>query len=1369
LNADYQDLVRELSSTEITNVGCYSLGKTIGEGTYGKVKLGTHRLTGQQVAIKRIEKQHTSLITREIHHHRRLHHPNIACLYEILPTETCIYVVTEYCSGGELYDALVNAQRFSERRVRTWFEQLCRAVAYCHGKKVVHRTSRNYNSSVLPTSLLTYHLHSDLKLENILLDADNNVKVCDFGFTREVESKNMLDTFCGSAAYAAPEMILRKKYSGPEADIWSLGVILFTLLTGELPFDEENEAMMQAKILRLEYTIPDYLSSESQDLVQRILKIDPAERLSLDHILTHPWFSLDLPEDDVDEDEDEGENSTGREQDARHSQNAFGAAHPLDASAPIPIIGPVPRGIEDLVEDDLNELKENLRRQREEIRQIDSERKRIISRGSISGPSGPSTITSPSSNRDSLIVPGSTVASPKTPSPSPPRFFGVHPLAGARSHFSSPTASPTFSPYRAEFGDDIPPPTPQLPPSATESRLMQALEVAGLDVDSILRSVREGKCDQATGLWFLLLAKMKEREERDRETGVLRDSWGNDTSRIILSPSNSSSSSTLRYSAGRSPLLQPISRGQHPLGTVMTMHNQNGSTGSLQRVASPAQAPHASTKVDAATQTSPTAEHLPSLMPTTPYRENYLRDEPPPSPTIAALKKLKFDKGFKSERSSSSSGSGSSGRRPRQQQQHQHEATQNEMPQGSTERERSGWFSSMKAWFGTGKKGEAGEGTYTDDEEDESEGGKRGNKGRLPRLQGSNSGGHGGVVVSSRLDEQIKASTPERQTTSLEVPRTQQRESDQQNVQIVGSCPPSTPQLINWGSVARRSSVEQRALDEAAAVAALQAGEEITAMTPVIYRSLSFGSRRRSLQLMQGPPVSELDQFEYSREDVSGRQYRNIHGLSLNIGGGESVVTSTVGAVGRADSASAATNEDGSRSSSVRSSITTDRTSASSISSAMYGPADGLKSGYVPAPANPPATPPIAITSRKRSDDFLSPISMMQPQAVASASASSTSSKGSQVAGAGAAKKESATQETRKKSDGGQGRSGAATGGAQKGGAGAVQPTKKSLTPSVGRPTTPNGRPSLDKARPVVPTTRSVTPAGGRSKEREKEVGSMTTAPSTTSNTSTTTTTTVQAPKRKTTATTSTTTSAVSTLPGATDPNHQRPLSHPPARDRNMSSFNQIPSSAPASAPLYRRSVSPSNKSQVSMSSAAPSTRKSQRPASVTSSSNSAARSTSPSPLHKSTTFSAIGTIAAAASGKITSPTIPSPPSSADSSTSTSSTTSDNTGTTSSTPPPLAAIASPSSSLTTSMYVPLIDKQVVPPPVAAGPQYASGKRASQAEAIGPQYASGKRASQAEAMGQKKRTSVAPAVTVGPGKVTRGVRSKVIVEEEEEEE
>lgn len=1125
-------------------------------------------------------------------------------------------------------------------------------------------------------------------------------------------------------------------------------MILFTLLTGELPFDEENEAMMQAKILRLEYTIPDYLSSESQDLVRRILKIDPAERLSLDHILNHPWFSLDLPEDGEDEGEDEDENNTGREQDARQSRNAYGTAHPLDASAPIPIIGSVPRGIEDLVEDDLNELTENLRRQREEIRQIDSEHKRIVSRGSVSGPSGP--FSTPSSNRDSLIVPGSTVASPKTPSPSPPRFFGIHPLAGARPHFSSPTASPTSSPYRPEFGDDIPPPTPQLPPSATETRLMQALEIAGLDVDSILRSVREGKCDQATGLWFLLLAKMKEREERDRETGVLRDSWGNDTSRITLSPSNSSSSSNLRYSTGRSPLLQPISRGQHPLGTVMTMHDQNESTGSLQRVASPAQPSPAFTKVDAGTQTSPTTER-PPLMPATPYRENY-RDEPPPSPTIAALKKLKFDKGFKSERSSNSSGSGSSGRRPRQhqqQQQHQHEATQHEISQGSTERERSGWFSSMRAWFGTGKRGEAGEGPYTDDEEDDSEGGKRGSKGKITRLPDSNSGGHGGIVVSSsRLTEQINASTPERQTTSLEVPRTQQRESSQQNVQIVGSCPSSTTaasQLINWGSAARRSSVEQHALDEAAAVAALQAGEEITAMTPVIYRSLSFGSRRRSLQLMQGPPVSELDQLEYSREDVSGRQYRNIHGLSLNIGSGESGsgAIGTVGAVGRTDVLSAATNEDGSRTSSVRSSITTDRTSASSISSAICGPADGLKSmGYVPAPANPPATPPVAITSRKRSEDLFNPISMVQPQTVASASASSTSSKGSQVAGTGAAKKE----EARKKSDGGQGKSGTApTGGAQKGGAG--QPTKKSLTPNVGRPTTPNGKPLLDKARPVAPTTRYVTPAGGRSKEKEN----MTTVPSTTSTKSTTTT--VQAPKRKTTVTTSTTTTSAASA--TTDPDHQRPLSHPSAiahRDRNMSSFNQILSNAPASAPLYRRSVSPPNKSQVSMSSAAPSTRKSQRPASVTSSSNSAARSTSPSPLHRSTTFSAIATIAA--SDKITSPTMPSPPSSADSSTSTSSTTSNNTGTTSSTtPPPLAAISSPSS-LTTSMFVPPIDKQqVVPPPVAAGPQYASGRRVSQAEA----------------MGQKKRTSVAPAVTVGPGKATRGVRSKVIVEEEEEEE
>ncbi|KAG2222287.1 hypothetical protein INT45_006966 [Circinella minor] len=270
LAADYNDLLKELSSHEVTSIGFYSIGETIGQGSFGKVKLGTHKLTGKQVAIKKISKEHAPLITREIHLHRQLkQHPNIVTLYEIIMTESFIHVISEYCPHGELFDALTESGRFSEHETIKWFSQLVDAIYYCHSQDIVHR---------------------DLKLENILLDQNDNVKLCDFGFARHTENKQMLQTFCGSLAYSAPEVILRQKYTGPETDIWSLGVILYTLLAGELPFDDDSEIITQRKIVKGDYVIPSYFSKELSDLITRMLKLNPSERVTLDQIIEHPWL-----------------------------------------------------------------------------------------------------------------------------------------------------------------------------------------------------------------------------------------------------------------------------------------------------------------------------------------------------------------------------------------------------------------------------------------------------------------------------------------------------------------------------------------------------------------------------------------------------------------------------------------------------------------------------------------------------------------------------------------------------------------------------------------------------------------------------------------------------------------------------------------------------------------------------------------------------------------------------------------------------------------------------------------------------------------------------------------------------------------------
>ena len=181
-------------------------------------------------------------LTREIHHHRQLHHPHVTQMYEVIATESYIWIVSELCSGGELFDYLAekNPARLDEDETRVLFGQLCLAVHYLHEKGIVHR---------------------DLKLENILLDERCRVKLGDFGFTREYERGTYLETFCGTTGYASPEMLMGKKYMGPEVDIWSMGIILYCLLTGTLPFDHDDESVMRNMIIQGDFEDPEWLSA----------------------------------------------------------------------------------------------------------------------------------------------------------------------------------------------------------------------------------------------------------------------------------------------------------------------------------------------------------------------------------------------------------------------------------------------------------------------------------------------------------------------------------------------------------------------------------------------------------------------------------------------------------------------------------------------------------------------------------------------------------------------------------------------------------------------------------------------------------------------------------------------------------------------------------------------------------------------------------------------------------------------------------------------------------------------------------------------------------------------------------------------------
>ncbi|KAI8821293.1 kinase-like domain-containing protein, partial [Fimicolochytrium jonesii] len=265
------DLLKELSATTLSSIGGYTLTRTLGEGTFGKVKLARHRLTNTLVAIKIVDKIHAPAVVREISTWRHMHHPNIARLYEVMTSETRIYMVTEFCEGGEAFDYVCAHGRFDDTGpdVRRVFRQLVEAVGYCHDRRFVHR---------------------DLKLENVLLDYSLNVKLIDFGFTREINPRNLLDTYCGSIGYAAPEMIIGKQYDGSQVDVWSLGVIFYTLVCGYLPFDDDNESTMKRKILALDYDLPAFLAPDTCALIRAMLKLEGRERVTLKGILGDGWF-----------------------------------------------------------------------------------------------------------------------------------------------------------------------------------------------------------------------------------------------------------------------------------------------------------------------------------------------------------------------------------------------------------------------------------------------------------------------------------------------------------------------------------------------------------------------------------------------------------------------------------------------------------------------------------------------------------------------------------------------------------------------------------------------------------------------------------------------------------------------------------------------------------------------------------------------------------------------------------------------------------------------------------------------------------------------------------------------------------------------
>ncbi|XP_059807399.1 MAP/microtubule affinity-regulating kinase 4-like isoform X2 [Hypanus sabinus] len=268
---------------EQPHIGNYRLLKTIGKGNFAKVKLARHILTGREVAIKIIDKTQlnpTSLqkLFREVRIMKCLNHPNIVKLFEVIESEKTLYLVMEYASGGEVFDYLVSHGRMKEKEARAKFRQIVSAVQYCHQRNIVHR---------------------DLKAENLLLDADCNIKIADFGFSNEFQYGSKLDTFCGSPPYAAPELFQGKKYDGPEVDIWSLGVILYTLVSGSLPFDGQNLKELRERVLRGKYRVPFYMSTDCENILKRFLVLNPAKRGTLEQIMKDKWINVGCDGDEL--------------------------------------------------------------------------------------------------------------------------------------------------------------------------------------------------------------------------------------------------------------------------------------------------------------------------------------------------------------------------------------------------------------------------------------------------------------------------------------------------------------------------------------------------------------------------------------------------------------------------------------------------------------------------------------------------------------------------------------------------------------------------------------------------------------------------------------------------------------------------------------------------------------------------------------------------------------------------------------------------------------------------------------------------------------------------------------------------------------
>ena len=262
----------------IKQIGDYSLGAELGSGAFGKVVLGKHILTNELVAIKILDKMILNntpddyqSVKQEINILKTVKHKHIVQLYEVLQTPRHIFIIMEYCEGKDLLDYILTKNKLSEEESLKFFQQLINALFYLHSQNIAHR---------------------DIKIDNMLLDRNRNLKLVDFGLSTKYPDDNLLDQPCGTVVYAAPEVLQGKEYHGMLADVWSSGIVLYGMLSGYLPFGEANDEINKQNIIRGKIKFPSYFSDKAKDLLMHMLDLDPMTRYTLQEIRNHPWFNL---------------------------------------------------------------------------------------------------------------------------------------------------------------------------------------------------------------------------------------------------------------------------------------------------------------------------------------------------------------------------------------------------------------------------------------------------------------------------------------------------------------------------------------------------------------------------------------------------------------------------------------------------------------------------------------------------------------------------------------------------------------------------------------------------------------------------------------------------------------------------------------------------------------------------------------------------------------------------------------------------------------------------------------------------------------------------------------------------------------------